>query len=463
MFELHPVIILAVGILTVVGMIIVLRVNAFIALITAAMVVSMLAPGNLAEKITRVAEAFGSMAGKIGVVIALAAVIGRCLIDSGAADRIVRLFLSMLGEKRCAISLMSSGFILSVPVFFDTVFYLLVPLARSMYRRTQKNYLKFIMAIAGGAAITHTLVPPTPGPLIIANTLGVDLGVMIIVGVIVAIPSAVAGILYAGWLNRRMNVPMRPIGGGQKELEPLAEHQLPGLVYSILPIILPVLMIATHTIISTLANSAAEISTLKRAAEFTAVVGNPNLAMLVSASIAMFVLWRQRQLTRNELAQVVETSLMSGGVIILITAAGGAFGAMLNAAEIGPAIQNMFAVDGEQQLGGLMLLGIGFFITSLIKVAQGSSTVAMITSSALFGAMITSNDMLGYHPVYLATTIASGSLFGCWLNDSGFWIFVKMGGLTEIEGLKSYTVLTAILSLVGMAVTVLLATVMPLV
>jgi len=463
MFELHPVIILAVGILTVVGMIVVLRINAFIALITAAMVVSLLAPGNLAEKVSRVAEAFGSMAGKIGVVIALAAVIGRCLIDSGAADRIVLLFMSLLGEKRCAISLMSSGFILSVPVFFDTVFYLLVPLARSMYRRTQKNYLKFIMAIAGGAAITHTLVPPTPGPLIIANTLGVDLGVMIVVGVIVAIPSAVAGILYAGWLNRRMNVPMRPIGSGQKELELLAEHQLPGLVYSILPIILPVLMIATHTIISTLANGAVESSSLKNAAEFTAVFGNPNLAMLVSASIAMFVLWHQRQLTRNELAQVVETSLMSGGVIILITAAGGAFGAMLNVAEIGPAVQNMFAIDGGQQLGGLMLLGIGFFITSLIKVAQGSSTVAMITSSALFGAMITSPDMLGYHPVYLATTIASGSLFGCWLNDSGFWIFVKMGGLTEVEGLKSYTVLTAILSLVGMAVTVLLATVMPLV
>jgi len=462
-FDLHPLIILTIGILTVVGMIIILRINAFIALITAAMVVSLLAPGDPAEKISRVAEAFGSMAGKIGVVIALAAVIGRCLIDSGAADRIVRLFVSLLGEKRCAISLMSSGFVLSVPVFFDTVFYLLVPLARSMYRRTQKNYLKFIMAIAAGAAITHTLVPPTPGPLIIANTLGVDLGVMIIIGVIIALPSSVAGILYAGWLNSRMNVPMRPISSGKKELEALAENQLPGLLPSVLPIILPVLMIATHTAVSALAKGAAESSSLKYVAGLTAVPGNPNFAMLISAAIAMFVFWRQRKPTKEELALVVETSLMSGGVIILITSAGGAFGSMLNNVEIGPAIQNMFVIDGGQQLGGLMLLGMGFFITSLIKIAQGSSTVAMITSSALFGAMITSPDMLGYHPVYLATTIASGSLFGCWLNDSGFWIFVKMSGLTEVEGLKSYTVLTAILSLVGMAVTVLMATFMPLV
>ena len=160
---LNPLIILAIGVAIVIGMIVVLRINAFLALITAAMVVSLLAPGQLSEKISRVAFEFGATAGKIGVVIALAAVIGRCLIDSGAADRIVRMFLALLGEKRCAVSLMSSGFVLSIPVFFDTVFYLLLPLARSMHRRTSKSYLLLILAMGAGASITHSLVPPTPG------------------------------------------------------------------------------------------------------------------------------------------------------------------------------------------------------------------------------------------------------------------------------------------------------------
>jgi GntP family gluconate:H+ symporter len=157
-----PLVILAIGIALVVGMIVVLRIHAFLALITAALVVSLLAPGEMAVKIGRVAEAFGSTAGKIGVVIAMAAVIGRCLIDSGAADRVVRMFMRLLGEKRAPLSLMTSGFVLSVPVFFDTVFYLLIPLARSMHRRTRQKYLLLILTMGAGASITHSLVPPRP-------------------------------------------------------------------------------------------------------------------------------------------------------------------------------------------------------------------------------------------------------------------------------------------------------------
>ena len=159
-----PLFALLLGLVTVVGMIIVLRVNAFLALISAAMLVSLLAPGPPGEKMARVATEFGNAAGKIGIVIAMAAVIGKCLMDSGAADRIVRSILRLLGEKRASAALLGSGFVLSIPVFFDTVFYLLVPLARSLWRRTHKNYMLYILSIGAGAAITHTLVPPTPGP-----------------------------------------------------------------------------------------------------------------------------------------------------------------------------------------------------------------------------------------------------------------------------------------------------------
>ncbi len=461
MFNLHPLIILVVGMLTVILMITWLRMNAFIALITSAVVVSLLSPGDMAEKISRVATEFGNTAGSIGIVIALAVVIGKCMMDSGAADRIVRGFLSLLGEKRSSTALMASGFVLSVPVFFDTVFYLLVPLARSMHRRTKKHYLKYAMAIAAGGVVTHSLVPPTPGPLIMADNLGIDIGVMIMVGALVAIPAAVAGMLFSGYADRRMNIQMKPLSGELSEPEPLEDHQLPGLLVSLLPIILPVLLVSTNTIVRTMAKGAAEGSGLSRAVGITAVLGNVNLAMLMSTAIAMWMLKSKRALTNVQLAKVVEVSLMSGGVIILITAGGGAFGGMLKAAQIGPAIENLFKGDSGQPAGGMMLLVLGALIAALMKIAQGSTTVAMITSSAMIAAMITSTETLGYHPAYLATAIGGGSMIGSWMNDSGFWIFVKMTGLTEAEGLKSWTPLLAIVGFTGVIVSFLLALILP--
>lgn len=259
----HPFFILFVGVAIVIGMIIGLRINAFIALITAALVVSFLAPGEIADKVSRVASAFGGTAGGIGIVIALAAVIGKCLMDSGAADRIVQAFVGALGEKRSSFALSGSGFVLSIPVFFDTVFYLLVPLARSLFRSTKKHYLKYVLAISAGAAVTHTLVPPTPGPLLMAQQLGVDLGMMIGIGALVGIPSAIAGLIFASWLDKRMPIEMRPLPG-EEEMEegPALDRKLPGLLVSLLPILLPVLMIGMNTALETKANGerAAQVS-----------------------------------------------------------------------------------------------------------------------------------------------------------------------------------------------------------
>jgi GntP family gluconate:H+ symporter len=461
MWSLHPLTILAVGMVAVILMITLLRTNAFIALITSAVVVSLLAPGLLAEKISRVATAFGDTAGSIGIVIALAVVIGKCMMDSGAADRIVRGFLSLLGEKRSSAALMASGYVLSIPVFFDTVFYLLVPLARSMHRQTGKHYLKYAMAIAAGGVITHCIVPPTPGPLVMADNLGIEIGVMIMVGSLVAIPAAAVGMFFSGWRDRRMNIPMRPLGDEVSEPEPLKEHQLPGLLVSVLPIVLPVLLVSGDTVIRTVVKGAADGSGWTRAANVAGVLGNVNLAMLISAAIAMAVLKSKRPLTNAQLGKLVEDSLMSGGMIILITAAGGAFGAMLKAAQIGPAIESLVKADAARPMGGLMLLVLGALIAAVIKIAQGSCTVAMITSSAMIAAMVTSTQTLGYHPAYLATAIGSGSMIGSWMNDSGFWIFVKMTGLTETEGLKSWTPLLAIVGFTGVVVSLLAAVILP--
>ena len=461
----EPFVILAIGISIVIGMIIFLRINAFLALITAAMVVSLLGPESAEgiNRMKRVAIAFGDSVSGIGIVIALAAIIGKCMMDSGAADRIVRTFLKALGEKNASFALMGSGFVLAVPVFFDTVFYLLIPLARSLYRSTHRNYLLYIMAIAAGGAITHTLVPPTPGPLAMAEYLGVDLGKMIFVGVLVALPAALVGILYGKFSNHMMDIPMRDVAE-HKEPDPLEEHELPSLFVSLLPIVLPVLMITANTLVNSLVDAnIGPQKLLTNIAPYTTIIGDANFALLVATAISLIILLRQRSMTLFQLSATVEQALMSGGVIILITAGGGAFGKMLTVAKIGPAIQEMFS--NESGGTGLSFLFLGFGIAALLKVAQGSSTVAMITTSAMLSAMLTTNTVnpisLGFDPVYLATAIGAGSLIGSWMNDSGFWIFCKMSGLTEAEALKSWTPLLFVMGCTSMATTILLSIVWP--
>ncbi len=461
---MNPALILLVGMATILGAILLLRLNAFLALIIAAIVVSLLAPGEPAVKIARVAEGFGRTAGSIGIVIALAAIAGKAMMDSGAADRIVKAFLALLGEQRGATALCATGYVLSIPVFFDTVFYLLVPLARSMYAGTHRNYLKYLMAIAAGAAATHTLVPPTPGPLAVAGTLGVDLGTMVLVGLVVALPAAGVGLLFAGWVDRRMPLESPPSPEGRGGQGVRTAPVLPGLIPSLLPIVLPVVLISSNTVVVSMLSRGGAPSLWAALAPYTAIIGNANLALLASAIVAMGVYARHRGASRADLSEMVETSLMSAGVIILITAAGGAFGATLQAAQIGPAIEATFA-GGARGLGsGVALLFLGFAVASLMKVAQGSSTVAMITTAAMLAAMLPplppGSGALPFHTVYVATAIASGSLVGTWMNASGFWIFSQMGGVTEGETLR--TPLLAVVGITGMVTTLVLALLVPL-
>jgi GntP family gluconate:H+ symporter len=458
------------GIVTVLGLIIVAKVNAFIALIVAAMVVSMMGPespmidGTIMDNMTRVGAAFGVTAGKIGIVIALASVIGTCMLDSGAADRIVRTFVRLLGEKRASTALMGSGFLLAIPVFFDTVFYLLVPLARSLFRRTGKNYLLYLMAICAGGAITHALVPPTPGPLAVAAKLNVDLGVMILVGGLISVPAAIAGLIYSKLIARWMPIEMRSLGT-EPEREPLQDEELPGLIESLLPVVLPVLLISMNTLVEALLKAGqasatpdvARIDLLQNIHAYTAILGNANLALLISTVIAMFTLVRKRALDKTEMARIVEASLMSGGLIILITSGGGAFGGMLQTAKVGDAIQQVFAGEGSS---GVVLLVVGFGIATVMKIAQGSGTVAMITTAGML-VSAANPQALGCDPVYLATAIGAGATCGSWMNDSGFWIVAKMGGLTEYETLKSWSVLLIVLGVTAFAVTLLAAHFIP--
>jgi gluconate:H+ symporter, GntP family len=458
-----PILILLVGMAVVLTAIIAFRVNAFLALIGAAIVVSLLAPGDPAAKIARVAEGFGRTAGSVGVVIALAAIIGNAMTESGAADRIVGGFLRALGEKHDAVALGATAFVLSLPVFFDTVFYLLAPLARSMYARTNRQYLKYLLAMTSSGVATHTLVPPHPGPLGVADVLGVDLGLMVVMGIAVALPSAIVGFQFARWRDRTMPIPMRvPVAE-----RPENDAALPGLLPALLPVVLPVLLISSSTIVDALRTGDRSRAALWNAVRpFTSTIGHPIMALLISAAIAMWLYARHRRPTREQLAELVERSLMGSGIVILIVAAGGAFGASLQATGIGPAIQAAFSTHlGEP---GLLMLVLAFGVTAIIRIAQGSSTVAMITTAGMIGAFV-KGLVLPYHVVYVGTAIASGSLMGSWMNDAGFWIFSKVGwifskvgGATEAETFRSWSPLLSIVGFTGLVTTLILATFLPL-
>ena len=450
---MNPIVILVIGVVLLIVMILVLRLNAFVALISSAIVVSLLSPGEFADKVTRVGQAFGTVTGSIGIVIALATIIGKCMMDSGAADRVVRTFLKLLGEKRAPTALMLSGFVLSIPVFFDTVFYLLVPLARSLWRRTQKNYMLYVTAIVAGAGIAHTLIPPTPGPLFMASELKVDVGLMMIIGLLIGLPTSFVGVLVCKIVNRRMDIPMRPYAG-QTEPDPLDENQLPPFWISFTPIILPVILISMNTVTKALGAG-------EPLSQIAAVLGSRDMALLLAAAVAMFVLVYYRKISLKELAGRAETALMSGGIIILITAGGGAFGAMLREAGIKNWLQELIGSEG--QTVGLVMLLTAFGVAVVMKFAQGSGTVSMITTVSIFAAMGISPKVLGCNPVYLAMAIGSGSLVGDWMNNSGFWIFSRMGGFTETETLKSWTIVTAALGLIGLGFTILFAYLLPMV
>ncbi len=398
----------------------------------------------------RVSSAFGGTCGKIGILIAMAAIIGKCLLDSGAADRIVRAALGVLGEKGAPLAFLLSGFLLGVPVFFDTVFYLMMPLGKAMRMRTGRNYVLYILTIVAGASMAHSLVPPTPGPLLVAEELNVDLGLMLLGGCFVGVFSSAAAYFYAHWVNRRTEVPLRASPDlsfeDLKELTGRDTSELPPLWLSLLPILLPVVLIAGYTIIKVMKIQGAFVP-------LAANLGNKNIALTIAMLVAVGTLVWQKRSKLRDLTASTQAALASGGVIILITSGGGAFGGMLQQTGIAGLVRQL--PQGSPQL----VIILAFLITTAIRTAQGSATVAMITSVGILGGF--ADGGLGCHPLYLALAIGCGSKPVAWMNDSGFWVICKISGMTDTEGLRLVTPMSILMGIVGLTVTLILATVLP--
>jgi gluconate:H+ symporter, GntP family len=414
---------------------------------------------SLADVVRLTMEGFGRTAAGVAISIGLASIIGFCLMESGAADRVVRRFLDVFGERNAGIALLVSTYVLSIPIFFDTMFMLMAPLAKALHVRTGKNYLLYVLCVCCGGVITHSLTVPHPGPIAAVENLKIDVGLSIIGGIIAGIIPAVAGYGIACFLNRRMHVPLRAIPGTPvADLEMIIEKreaELPSLLGSLLPIILPIAMISLSSILKVgdgTGNAWLPAGGLRETIDF---FGDKNIALFIGAFLSVRLLARQKKYDRVKIAELLGPPLETAGMIILITSAGGAFGSMIRNAGVGGAVEKL-----SDSLG-LSLIFLSYLMALIFRVAQGSATVAMLTASAIMFPMI--GPDLPYHPVYLFLSIGFASFGMSWMNDSGFWVVSRLSGMTEKETLKSFSVLLTLVSFVGLIVTWLGSILIPLV
>ncbi len=478
-----PLFILSVGVLIVVGGIIGLKLHPFLALILGALVVALMTPAVAVEQYAldkgtapaaalalsqkgigeRIATEFGNTCAKIGILIAMAAVIGKCLLESGAAERIIRAILRLTGMGNAPAAFLASSFFLGIPVFFDTVIFLMMPLVKAMALRLGKNYLLLVMCIMAGAAMANSLVPPTPGPLFLVSEMNIPIGLMMIAGIIVGLFTITAGYFFSVWVNRRMPIEIRDsLDAPLKDIQDISvreDHELPPLGWSLLPVLVPLGLICADTVV----NSLSEANQFWIGSVYwTAYVdgirffGDKNIALISGGFAALLLLAKYRKTSKDEFSTFVQTALLSAGGIILITAAGGAFGGMLQQTGISTRIAAL--TSGYQ----MALIPLAFLIAAVVRTAQGSATVALITASGILSGMATQGN-LDFHPVYLGLAIGCGSKIVPWMNDSGFWIVCKLSNLTEKEALKTISPLLVVMGFAGLIVILVGAKLFPLV
>ena len=457
-----PFVVLLICVALIVVLITVLRVHAFLALILAAICAGMLAPigslpgepakGHFIQAVEVTTSEFGRTAGNIGVVIGLAAVIGLCLMASGGADKVVRRFIAVFGEKRSGFAILASSYVLSIPIFFDTFFMLVLPIARALALRTGRNYLMYVLSICAAGVITHGLVAPHPGPLAMAEALKIDVGQTIVAGLLIGLIPLAAAWFFIKWINGRMEI---AVPGSPTDTAALdrPESELPSFMASILPVILPIFLISAASTVAAMKGFAAEQPALASTIEF---LGNRNVALLIGAFFAVLLLVRTKRLSLGQVSEAIGPSFETAGVIILITSAGGAFGLMLKNAGVGEAIRA--AAEGKE----MNLIVLSWAVASVLRIAQGSTTVALLTTAAMVQPML-EGGALPYHPVYIFIAIGFGGLILSWMNDSGFWVVGRLSGFSEKETLKTWTVLLTLISVVGMATTLVVSKVLPLV
>lgn len=404
----------------------------FLALLLGAIGMGFLARLETGVLIGSIGDGFGSTLRSIGIVIAAGAIIGEYLDRSGGAKVLANKILEKVGEKNSPLSMSLTGYIVSIPVFCDSGFIVLSALNKAIARRTKIPLTVLAVALASGLYATHVFVPPTPGPLAAAATLGADIGRVLILGLIVSLPVMGAALLWAVKFCGKYTVEYN-----LEEKEIVKDRVPPSFKGAVAPILIPILLIALKSI--------AEYPTAPVGEGFlfnTAVfLGDPIIALLIGVGFAFFMVKGGKKKIQNEW---LEEGLKKAGTIILITGAGGAFGAVLRETNLGDFAEQFAAV------GGLGVL-IPFLIAAFLKTAQGSSTVAIITAAAICAPLTESLGLDSTNGLALVVlAIGAGSLTVSHVNDSYFWVVSKFSEMDTPTALKTHTVATLIMGITGL-------------
>lgn len=427
---------IAIGIVVLLVLILKFKMQAFIALLIASICVGIIAGMEPYSIITTIQTGMGNTLGFVAVVVGLGAMFGAILEHSGGAEAVANALLNRSKSKGTSWAMVITGFVIAIPVFFDVAFIILVPIIYSLQRKSKKSLLLYAIPLLAGLAITHAFIPPTPGPVAVADILKADLGWVIVLGFIVGIPTAiVSGPLFGKFIAQRIHIDApETIESDQPttELKPLV-----GVIISI--IALPIILIVFNTLLSSPIGADWVPSEVK---QWMRMIGHPFSALILANLIAWYVLGIRRGTSSKSLQKITTKSLAPAGVIILLTGAGGVFKEMLIATGSGDMMATYFSEMG------LNTLFFAFIVAALVRVLQGSATVAMITAAGVTAPLLTQSDG-EMEKALLVIAIAAGASILSHVNDSGFWLVSKYLGLSEKQTFRSWTVMTTLLALTG--------------
>ncbi len=412
------------------------RLHPFLALIFAAFIFGIFSGMKLSDIISAVTGGFGGTVSSIGIVIVAGTIIGVFLERSGGAFTMAESVLKLTGKKNVPLAMSVTGYIVSIPVFCDSGFVILNPLNKALTKRAGLSLSTTAIALSLGLYATHTMVPPTPGPIAAAGNLGADLGLVILVGLIVAIPAMLAGWFFSIKYASKTFIDPQP----ELTEEEIAKKskEAPRALAAFLPIVVPLLLILLKSIsdfpTKPFGNGAFR--------NFIGFLGNPVTALLIGVLIAFAL---PKKLTKDMVSMNgwIGQAVLSAGVIILITAAGGAFGRVLQNSGVAKIL-------GEQLAKTRLGIWLPFIIAAAIKTAQGSSTVSLITTSALLAPLLGSLGFTSNLAKALVTVaIGAGSMVVSHANDSYFWVVTQFSNMDVKTGYKLQTLGSLVQGLVS--------------
>lgn len=416
---------LVLGVAILIFLVLKTKIHAFLALIIAASITGLVGGMSAPDVVNTITAGFGSTLGSIGIVIGFGVMMGRILEVSGAAEKMAYTLVKWVGKRKEEWAMAITGYIVSIPIFVDSAFVILTPLVKALSKKTGKSVLTIGVALGAGLVATHHAVPPTPGPLGVAGIFGVDVGLMIAWGLVFAIPVIIVGVLYAKWLGTKIyQIPdetglnyIRPVQPVtlQEFLESKEKKDLPSLTRSVLPIFVPILLIFANTTISALELKGGIY-------DYITFIGSPVIAVGIGLIFSIYGLYNH--VKRSEALDHMEEGIKTSGIILLVTGAGGALGNVLRESGSGDYIAQQVA---QWHLPAIL---IPFIIATIVRLIQGSGTVAMITAASISAPIL---QQLDVNMALAAQAAALGAMIFSYFNDSLFWVINRMLGIKEVK------------------------------